>query len=117
MRLRNQVIGSLNLFRREPRDLHDDDVGIAQALADVATIAILQERLIEDSGVLATQLQTALDSRVVIEQAKGVLAERQGVDMETAFTMLRESARRNQRRLSDLAREVVAGRGRTDLPG
>jgi AmiR/NasT family two-component response regulator len=65
--------------------------------------------------VLAARLQTALDSRVVIEQAKGVLAERLGFDMDTAFSTLRNAARRANRRLSDLAREVVESRGRTDL--
>jgi AmiR/NasT family two-component response regulator len=65
--------------------------------------------------VLAAQLQTALDSRVVIEQAKGVLAERLGFDMNTAFSTLRNVARRANRRLSEVAREVVEGRGRTDL--
>jgi GAF domain-containing protein len=115
MRLRQQVIGALNLFRHEPVGLLEDDVSIAQAFADIATIAILQERLSREQSLLADQLQAALNSRVVIEQAKGVLAERDGCDMETAFATLRDSARSGNRRLSDLAREVVASRGGTNL--
>jgi GAF domain-containing protein len=94
MRLRRQVIGALNLFAHDPVQLPDEDVRVAQAFADIATIAILQERLVKEREVLATQLQTALDSRVIIEQAKGVLAERLGFDMDTAFSMLRDAARR-----------------------
>ncbi len=115
MRLRQQVIGALNLFRQEPGALHDDDLGVAQAFADIATIAILQERLVHEQTVLADQLQEALNSRVVIEQAKGVLAERSGWDMETAFAKLRDAARRENTRLSDFARQVVASRGGTSL--
>ena len=115
MRLRQQVIGALNLFGQPSRQLDAEDVRVAQAFADIATIAILQERLVRDREVLATQLQTALDSRVVIEQAKGVLAERLGFDMDTAFSTLRDAARRANRRLSDVARDVVATRGSTDL--
>jgi GAF domain-containing protein len=115
MRLRHQTIGALNLFAHAPVQLPDDDVRVAQAFADIATIAILQERLVKEREVLAAQLQTALDSRVIIEQAKGVLAERLGFDMDTAFSTLRDAARRANRRLSDVAREVVDSRGRTDL--
>jgi GAF domain-containing protein len=115
MRLRQQVIGALNLFSQQATQLPAEDVRVAQAFADIATIAILQERLVREREVLATQLQTALDSRVVIEQAKGVLAERLGFDMDTAFSTLRDAARRANRRLSDVARDVVESRGRTDL--
>ena len=115
MRLRQQVIGALNLFGQPSRQLDAEDVRVAQAFADIATIAILQERLVKDREVLATQLQTALDSRVVIEQAKGVLAERLGFDMDTAFSTLRDAARRANRRLSDVARDVVQTRGSSDL--
>jgi GAF domain-containing protein len=115
MRLRHEVVGALNLFSQAPIALAPEDVRLAQAFADIATIAILQERLVREQGVLATQLQTALDSRVVIEQAKGVLSERLGCDMDTAFATLRDAARRANRRLSDVARDVVATRGTTDL--
>lgn len=115
MRLRQEVVGALNLFGQRPAEMASDDVRVAQAFADIATIAILQERLVREHEVLATQLQTALDSRVVIEQAKGVLAERLGCDMEAAFATLRNAARRANRRLSDVARDVVDTRGTTSL--
>jgi GAF domain-containing protein len=115
MCLRRQVIGALNLFGQEPTQLPAENVRVAQAFADIATIAILQERLVKERDVLAAQLQTALDSRVIIEQAKGVLAERLGFDMDTAFTTLRDTARRANRRLSEVARTVVENRGRTNL--
>lgn len=109
MRLRSETIGALNLFHAESGPLAVDDLKVAQALADVATIGILQERTIRDSQVLAEQLQTALNSRVVIEQAKGALSERGGVDMAEAFALLRAHARRHNQRLSDIARAVVEG--------
>jgi GAF domain-containing protein len=115
MRLRRQVIGALNLFARAPVQLPAEDVRVAQAFADIATIGILQERLVKEREVLAAQLQTALDSRVVIEQAKGILAERLGLDMDTAFSTLRDAARRANRRLSEVARDVIESRGRTGL--
>jgi AmiR/NasT family two-component response regulator len=82
---------------------------IGQALADVATIGLLQQRAIHRRDVLTEQLQAALNSRVLIEQAKGVLAERLRVDLADAFTMLRSSARNHNRRLSDLAQAIVDG--------
>jgi GAF domain-containing protein len=115
LRLRREIIGALNLFGKRPQQLPAEDVRVAQAFADIATIAILQERLVKEREVLASQLQTALDSRVVIEQAKGVLAERLGFDMDTAFSTLRDAARRTNRRLSEVAREVVDTSGRTGL--
>jgi GAF domain-containing protein len=111
MRLRREIIGALNLFGREPIHPPIEDVRVAQAFADIATIAILQARLVKEREVLASQLQTALDSRVVIEQAKGVLAERSGFDMDTAFSTLRDAARRANRHLSDVAQDVVDNRG------
>jgi GAF domain-containing protein len=115
LRLRHDIIGALNLFGHDPVQLPSEDVRVAQAFADIATIAILQERLVKEREMLAAQLQTALDSRVVIEQAKGVLAERLGFDLDTAFSTLRDAARRANRRLSEVAREVVDSRGRTNL--
>src|SRR6266566_6880268 len=85
MRLRDQVIGALNLFRASPGAFDPGDVRIGQALADVATISLLHERSLRHSDIMNEQLQTALNSRVVIEQAKGKLAERLGLDMEQAF--------------------------------
>ncbi|MGP3926920.1 GAF and ANTAR domain-containing protein [Streptomyces sp. 8N616] len=109
MRLRDEVVGALNLFRATPGPFDPGTTPIAQALADVATISLLQQRSAHRSGVLNEQLQTALNSRVVIEQAKGKLAERFGVDMEQAFTALRSYARSHNRRLSDLAHAFIDG--------
>src|SRR5450755_1169610 len=109
MRLREQVIGALNLFRAHPGPYDPADIRVGQALADVATISLLQERNMRHSDTLNEQLQTALNSRVIIEQAKGKLAERLGLDMDQAFGLLRESARTSNRRLSDVAHAFVNG--------
>lgn len=109
LRLRSQGIGALNLFGTEAGALDPADLAVAQALADVATIGVLQHRVAQRSELLTAQLQTALDTRVVIEQAKGVLAERGGVTVEEAFQRLRSYSRRSQRKLTDVARAVVAG--------
>src|ERR1700723_1918145 len=109
MRLREQVIGALNLFRADPGTLTPADIRVGQALADVATISLLHERSMRHSDTLNEQLQTALNSRVIIEQAKGKLAERLGVDTDQAFSLLRDRARTSNRRLSDLARAFVDG--------
>lgn len=108
MRLRREVIGGLNLFSTEhqPR-LTDHEQRVAQALADVATIGILQQRSIHRSSLVAEQLQTALSRRVVIEQAKGVLAEYGHVDMDEAFAALRIFARNSNLKLSDVAESLV----------
>jgi GAF domain-containing protein len=107
LRLRSERIGALNLFRRQPGAMADSDLLVAQALADVATIGILHQRVLARGAMVNSQLQTALNSRIVIEQAKGVLAERQGLDMEQAFIQLRSMARNNNRHLSDTARAVI----------
>ncbi|MFD9701204.1 ANTAR domain-containing protein [Lentzea sp. NPDC059081] len=109
MRLRRETIGTLNLFRRETGLLSDEDLLVVRALADTATIGILQERAIRRSEVVTEQLQTALNSRVVIEQAKGVLAFAGDLEMEQAFDALRGYARNSGRRLADVARELVVG--------
>lgn len=105
MRLRGRTIGALNLFREEG-PMGERDVVAAQALADVATIAILQHRAAHDARVLTNQLTEALDTRIVIEQAKGVVAERAGLDMAHAFARLRRHARNHNLRLTDVARAV-----------
>jgi GAF domain-containing protein len=115
MRLRHEIIGALTLFGHNPVQLPAEDVRVAQAFADIATIAILQERLSRERELVAAQLQTALDSRVVIEQAKGILAERLGFDMDTAFSTLRDAAQRANRPPSEVAGGVIASRGRIDL--
>jgi GAF domain-containing protein len=109
MRLRDQVIGALNLFRAAPGAFDTDSVHVGQALADVATIGLLHERSMRHSDTLNEQLQAALNSRVIIEQAKGKLAERLGIDVNLAFTLLRDQARNRNQRLSDLARAFVDG--------
>jgi hypothetical protein len=109
MRLREQVVGALNLFRADAGALAAADIRVGQALADVATISLLHERSMRHSDTLNEQSQAALNSRVVIEQAKGKLAERLGVDMDQAFTLLRDRARTGNRRLSDLAQAFIDG--------
>jgi transcriptional regulator with GAF, ATPase, and Fis domain len=109
LRLRAQTIGTLSIFRAAPGLLTAEDVKIGQGLADMATISILHERALSQRTVLVEQLQFALTSRVIIEQAKGVLAERCGVDVGDAFAMLRKHARNNNLRLADVAKGVVAG--------
>ena len=109
MRLRRNTVGALNLFRADVGVPTPGELLIAQALADVATIGILQERMVREAQTTTAQLQTALDSRIAIEQAKGVIAARGGVDMDEAFRALRAYARRGHHRLSDLARAVVQG--------
>ena len=107
MRLRDQVIGALNVFGADVRSLDDEEMRVVQALADIATIAILQERLIHQAEVLNEQLQHALNSRVVIEQAKGAVARSLGVSVAEAFDLLRSHARRERIGLTDLALRVV----------
>jgi GAF domain-containing protein len=109
MRLRGLTIGALNLFRASEGTLDAADADAAQALADVATIAILQHRATLETQVVNNQLTQALNSRVVIEQAKGVVGERESLTMEQAFTLLRNHARNRNLRLVDVARGVVDG--------
>ena len=109
MRLRDQVIGAMNVFMRAPGRLDETGLLVAQALADVATIGLLHERSLRHQEILAEQLQGALNSRVAIEQAKGVLAERLGLDMDQAFRLLRDQARTQNRRLAELASAVAGG--------
>jgi len=107
MRLRDDVIGSLNLIRTAPGRLPVDDVAVAQALADVATIGILHHRAAKESELLTEQLQYALTSRVIIEQAKGVVAHQLNLDMDGAFNRLRRYSRDHNQRLVDTAQSVV----------
>ncbi|GAA2615058.1 GAF and ANTAR domain-containing protein [Actinomadura fulvescens] len=108
MRLRTEVIGAMNLFRARPGAMASEQVELGQAMADIATIGLLQERAIRQNQILSEQLQGALNSRVVIEQAKGVLAERHDCSMQQAFTALRGHARDHNLRLTDLARALVS---------
>jgi transcriptional regulator with GAF, ATPase, and Fis domain len=109
MRLRQQVIGALNLFRAEEGELSETASRLAQALADMATITILQDRALRESEQAAAQLQVALVSRVVLEQAKGVLAERGNLNMDDAFEVLRKFTRDHNQRLHDVSRGIVNG--------
>jgi transcriptional regulator with GAF, ATPase, and Fis domain len=108
MRLRLDRIGALNLFSRRSGGLSHEDQRVAQAMADVATIGVLQARAIHDGQVIASQLQTALESRIAIEQAKGIIAEHLAISVDDAFAMLRGYARKNNDKLTDTARRVVS---------
>ncbi|KUF14879.1 GAF and ANTAR domain-containing protein [Streptomyces silvensis] len=107
MRLRGQTVGALNLFHRHSRAMPFVDLRLAQALADAAAIAILTQRTLHDQRLVTEQLQTALNSRIVIEQAKGALAARTGLSMDEAFDRLRRHARHRRQRLTALALEVI----------
>jgi GAF domain-containing protein len=109
MHLRDQTIGALNMFRADNGILAPDDVTAAQALADVATIAILQHRAITNTQALNEQLNHALNSRIVIEQAKGKISEAAHLDMDQAFQRLRHHARSHNLRLTDLAQNIATG--------
>jgi GAF domain-containing protein len=110
MRAHGQTIGALNLFRSGTGRLAEPDVPVSQGMADIAAIGLLNERQARESHDTVSQLQRALQSRVVIEQAKGLLAERLQVSMDEAFARLRSYARGHRRRLSDVANELIEGR-------
>ncbi|MDF2555699.1 MAG: transcriptional regulator [Microbacterium sp.] len=108
MRLRDVTIGTLNLLRATPGPADPDDLAAAQAFADVATIGILHERALNDTQSLARQLQSALDSRVMIEQAKGVVSFTAQVPVAEAFQLIRTYARGRGLRLGDVAARIVS---------
>jgi GAF domain-containing protein len=110
MRARGNTVGALNLFRSGSGQIWDNDLPLGQGMADIAAIALLQERSLRESRGLVDQLQGALSSRVVIEQAKGVLAERANISVDAAFVRLRTFSRAHNRRLSDVAGELINGR-------
>jgi GAF domain-containing protein len=110
MRLRDERIGVLNVFGAQPGPLTEGQALVSRAMADIATIGILQQRAIHEAQVSMEQLQVALTSRVMIEQAKGVLAERAGLAMEESFELLRAYARATNRRLSDVAQDLLEGK-------
>jgi len=107
MRLRDENVGALCLFKATTGEPGADSVRAAKAMVDVATIGLIQARVAREQEVLVEQLQTALHSRIVIEQAKGFVAERLGVDVSSAFALLRGYARSRERRLTEVAGEVV----------
>lgn len=102
-----RTIGALNLFRREDGPLRPEDLAVARALADVATVGILQHRALDQATTVTQQLQHALESRVILEQAKGVLAEREGITVVEAFVRMRQHARSTSRPLGEVARALV----------
>jgi GAF domain-containing protein len=109
LRLRDNVLGTMGLFGAHVGALDDDDLGLGQALAYVAAVAIVQDKVTADKAAVNEQLQIALNSRVVLEQAKGVLAQRGNLEMDRSFAVLRRYARDHNLRLTDAAR-AVAGR-------
>lgn len=109
MRHRDQVIGVLTLLHTDPHTLTDPDARLGQALADAATVGLLHERAVRRAETVAEQLQGALNSRIVIEQAKGRLAQQNGIATDDAFQVLRRHARGNGLRLTSLCRDVVDG--------
>ncbi|MFF1377211.1 ANTAR domain-containing protein [Streptomyces sp. NPDC058308] len=115
LRLHDQVIGALNLFRDRPGPLDGSQVRLGQALADTATIGVLQQRAVSEQLTVSAQLQAALDSRIIIEQAKGYLAHRRDTGVEEAFTLMRRHARSHQVRLTEVARQVLQGTADTSL--
>jgi GAF domain-containing protein len=117
MRLRSDRIGVLNVFSRAPGGMSEDDQHVAQAMADIATIGVLQARAIADGQLVTSQLQTALESRIAIEQAKGVIAEHRAVSVDDAFTLLRQYARTQNSKLTEVALQIVSGALRPDALG
>ena len=109
MRLHGNTIGALNMFRADDGTLGPDDVSAAQALADVATISIVQHQAAADAQTLNDQLNHALNSRIAIEQAKGKISEAAQLDMDQAFHQLRHHARNHTLRPSDLAHQIATG--------
>ena len=110
MRVRGQTVGALNLFRAQPGRLDDRDVPLGQGMADIAAVALMQERSVRESHGVVEDLQGALSSRVVIEQAKGVLAERIHIGVDAAFVSMRAFARANNLKLRHVAQDVIDGR-------
>jgi GAF domain-containing protein len=109
LRLRTVVVGALNLFDFEPVPMTEDNIAVAQGFADLASISILQSRAATEAQHLNEQLAFALNSRIVIEQAKGVISERTGVDLPEAFSRLRSYARDHNLRLTDIAQAAIDG--------
>ncbi len=110
MQLRGTILGTLGLFGAHPGALSDDDRDLAQAMAHVASVSLVQDQAAADKDVIVGQLNVALTSRVVLEQAKGFLAQRGDVDLEEAFAVLRDYARGHNERLSDVAAAIVSRR-------
>jgi GAF domain-containing protein len=110
LRLRDQTIGAMNIFRADARPLSEEERRVARALTDVATIGLMQERAVSRAEQLTEQLQFALNSRTVIEQAKGALARTLDIGVDDAFDLVRRYARDHRRPLTEVARDVVEDR-------
>ena len=108
MRLQDSVLGTLGLFGEEPGQLNDEDLDLGQALAHVASVALVADRAVTDRSLVNEQLQSALDTRVLVEQAKGLLAQLGDLEMHDAFAVLRRYSRDNNLRLGDVARRLVS---------
>jgi hypothetical protein len=117
MRLREERLGAVNLLSDVPGPLDEDTIALGQALADAATIGIVHQRAMARHELIAEQLQAALNSRIVIEQAKGFLAEQLGVSVEKAFDLLRGYSRDHNHKLTAVAADVVEGRLQIRQPG
>ncbi|WP_135458736.1 GAF and ANTAR domain-containing protein [Mycobacterium sp. DL99] len=115
LRLRDERVGAVNLLRTEPGHMSESDIAVGQGLSDVAAVGILHQRIITRAEIINQQLQGALNTRTIIEQAKGVLAERGGMEMDESFNLLRTYARKTNQRLADLARAVVAGADTSEI--
>jgi GAF domain-containing protein len=109
LRLRETVLGAMNLFHHEPGPIEPERLAVVQAMADVATIGLLQQRELQRAHTVEAQLQYALHSRVTIEQAKGIVFEQASVSMPDAFEMIRSYSRDTNAKLSDTARRIVEG--------
>jgi GAF domain-containing protein len=109
LRLRGAILGAFNMFLTEPGGIGPEAVAVVQAMADVATIALLQQRELERAHTVEGQLQRALQTRVGIEQAKGIISARTGLPVDAAFEQLRGYSRRHNQKLHDAARDIVKG--------
>lgn len=109
LRLRDEVIGAVSLYSSRARTLDDVELSVAQALADIATIGLLQERIIRDKTVLTEQLQSALNTRILIEQAKGIVAEQTGLSVVAAFSAIRSFARNDRQTIPRVATAIIDG--------
>lgn len=116
MRLRDAVLGAVNLFGDEAGPLDPDTLALGRALADAASIGIVHQRAMLRQEVVTEQLQTALNSRILIEQAKGYVTHSLGVGIDAAFAALRAHARANNRRLTEVAQDVLDGRISLSIP-
>ena len=110
MRVHGETVGALNLFRSRVGSLDTSDVPVAQGMADIAAIALMQERNARETRGVVAQLQGALSTRVLIEQAKGVLAERAHITVDAAFARIRAYARTNNHKIAQVSQDVIDGR-------